>query len=163
MFWKKKILNRMMEFQVKFCHHSGLRLWRTGMLFSTKSKGHKSNFRISEMYRYSCYDLKVHFWWPNECWKHQVLRWNTGNTYRVRQCPNIYWTRQYLISTQLDKTGVREQFWTARCDTTWISTQLDKFILSSWVDIYLCFQWNAALVDPWSHRSPVSTLFLPAK
>jgi hypothetical protein len=31
----------MMEFQVKFCHHSGLRLWRTGMLFSTKSKGHK--------------------------------------------------------------------------------------------------------------------------
>ena len=46
--------------QVKFCHHSGQRLWRTGMLFSTKSKGHKSNFRISWMYRSHFYDLKVH-------------------------------------------------------------------------------------------------------
>ena len=70
LFWcfeEKKILNRMMEFQVKFCHHSGLRLWRTGMLFSTKSKCHKSKFRISWMYRYSFYGLKVHFWWPNKC------------------------------------------------------------------------------------------------
>ena len=65
-FWKNKILDRMMEFQVKFCYHSGLRLWRTGMLFSTKFKGHKSKFRISWMYRYHFYDLKVHFWWPNE-------------------------------------------------------------------------------------------------
>ena len=65
-FWKNKILDRMMEFQVKFCYHSGLRLWRTGMLFSTKFKGHKSKFRISWMYRYHFYDLKVHFWWPNK-------------------------------------------------------------------------------------------------
>ena len=56
-----------MEFQVKFCHHSGLRLWRTGMLFSTKSKCHKSKFRISWMYRYNFYDLKAHSWWPNKC------------------------------------------------------------------------------------------------
>ena len=67
----------MMEYQVKFCHHSGPRLWRTRMLFSTKSKGHKSNFRISWMYRSCFYDLKVHFWWPNKCSKHQVLRSNT--------------------------------------------------------------------------------------
>ena len=51
-----------MEFQVRFCHHSGLRLWRTGTLLSTKSKGHKSKFRISWMYRYRFYDLKVYFW-----------------------------------------------------------------------------------------------------
>ena len=62
MFWKKKILSRMMEFQVKFCHHSELRLWRTGMLFSTKYKCLKSNFRISWMCRYCFHDLKVYFW-----------------------------------------------------------------------------------------------------
>ena len=76
LFWKKN-LDRMMEFQVKFCHHSELRLWRTGMLFSTKSKGHRSNFRISWTYRSCFYDLKVHFWWPNKCSKHRVLRLNT--------------------------------------------------------------------------------------
>ena len=68
LFWcfeKNIFLNRMMEFQVKFCHHSGLRPWRTGMLFSTKSKGHKSKFPISWLCRSCFYDLKVHFWWPN--------------------------------------------------------------------------------------------------
>ena len=43
MFFLKKFLNRMMEFQAKFCHPSELRLWRTGVLLSTNSKGHKSN------------------------------------------------------------------------------------------------------------------------
>ena len=43
----------------------------------TKSKGHKSNFHISQMYRLCFYNLKVHFWWPNKCSKHQVLRSNT--------------------------------------------------------------------------------------
>ena len=52
--------------QVKSCHHSELRLRRTGMLFSTKSKGPKSKFRISWMCRFCFYDLKVHFWWPNK-------------------------------------------------------------------------------------------------
>ena len=77
MFWEKIFLNRMMEFQVKICHHSGLRLWWTGVLFSTKSKCHKSNVCISSMKRNSFYNLKVHFWWPNMCSKHQVLRLNT--------------------------------------------------------------------------------------
>ena len=66
LFWcfeKKIFLSRMMEFQVKFCHHSELRLWRTGMLFSTKYKCRKSNFRISWMCRYCFYDLKVYFWY----------------------------------------------------------------------------------------------------
>ena len=36
-----------MEFQVKFCHHSELRLWRTRMLLLTKSKGHRSNSHYS--------------------------------------------------------------------------------------------------------------------
>ena len=76
-FWTITFLNGMMEFQVKFCHLSGLRLWRPWMLLSTKSKGHKSNFRISGMYRFCFYDLKVQFWWPNKCSKHQVLRLNT--------------------------------------------------------------------------------------
>ena len=53
------------------------RLWRPWMLLSTKSKGHKSNFRISEMYRFCFYDLKVHFLLPNKHSKHQVLRLNT--------------------------------------------------------------------------------------
>ena len=80
LFWcfeRKKILNRMMEFQVKFCHHSGLRLWRTGMLFSTKSKCHKSNVRISWMYRYVFYDFKVHFWWPNKRFISRISSLNT--------------------------------------------------------------------------------------
>ena len=67
----------MMEYQVKFCHHSGPRLWRTRMLFSTKSKGHKSNVHISWMYRYRFYDLKVHFWWPNKRLFSYIQRWNT--------------------------------------------------------------------------------------
>ena len=62
-----------MDFWHSFCW----RLWRPWMLLSTKSKGHKSNFRISWMYRSCFYDLKVHFWWPNKCSKHQVLRLNT--------------------------------------------------------------------------------------
>ena len=53
------------------------RLWRPWMLLSTKSKGHKSNFRISGMYRFYLYDLKVQFWWPNKCSKHQVFCSNT--------------------------------------------------------------------------------------
>ena len=76
-FWTKIFLSGMMEIEVKFCHLSGLRLWRTGMLFSTKSKDHKSNFRISWMSRYLFYDFKVHFWWPNKSSKHQVLSVNT--------------------------------------------------------------------------------------
>jgi hypothetical protein len=42
-FLKKNVLNRIIEFQVKFVQPSELRLWRTGMLLLTKSKGHKSN------------------------------------------------------------------------------------------------------------------------
>ena len=47
-----------------FKWNSDLRLWRTGMLFSTKFKCHKSNFHISWMYRYHFYGLKVYFWCP---------------------------------------------------------------------------------------------------
>ena len=56
---------------------TGLRLWRTRMLFLTKFKCHKSKFRISWMYRYSLYGLKVHFWWLNECLVSLRSSWNT--------------------------------------------------------------------------------------
>ena len=56
---------------------SGLRLWRTGMLIATKSKCHKSNVRTSWMYRYSFYDLKIHFWWPNKCLLSRISSLNT--------------------------------------------------------------------------------------
>ena len=84
MFWKRIFLNRMMEYQVKFCHHSGPRLWRTRMLLTTKSKGHKSNVRISWMYRHCFYDLKVHFWWPNKRLKCHISSWHTlyNSTYK---------------------------------------------------------------------------------
>ena len=49
---------------MKFSHYSGLRLWRTGVLFSTKSKCHKSNFRTSGIYRYPHHNLKAVFSWP---------------------------------------------------------------------------------------------------
>ena len=39
-----------MEFQVKFCHSSEPRLWRTGMLLFTKFKGHKSNVHCQWRY-----------------------------------------------------------------------------------------------------------------
>ena len=80
LFWcfeKYIFLNRMMEFQVKLCYHSGLRLWKTGMLFSTKYKCHKSNFRISWVYRYNFYNLKVNFWCPNKCFFWFRLSLNT--------------------------------------------------------------------------------------
>ena len=50
-----------------FWHFFCWRLWRPWMLLSTKSMGHKSKFRISWMYRFCFYGLKVHFWWPNKC------------------------------------------------------------------------------------------------
>ena len=80
LFWcfeKKIFLSRRMEFQVKFCHHSELRLWRTRMFFSTKSKCHKSNVRISWMYRYAFCDFKVHLWWPNKCFISCISSLNT--------------------------------------------------------------------------------------
>ena len=43
MFWKKWKFEKTPEILVKFCTPSELRLWRTGMLLLTKSKGHKSN------------------------------------------------------------------------------------------------------------------------
>ena len=43
MFWKKYFFEQTPGILVKFCHLSELRLWRTGMLLLTKSKGHKSN------------------------------------------------------------------------------------------------------------------------
>ena len=60
-----------------FCHSCCWRLWRPWMLLSTKFKGHKSNFRISLMYRSCFYDLKVHFWWPNKCLKYIISSLNT--------------------------------------------------------------------------------------
>ena len=59
-----------MDFWHSFC-------WRPWMLLSTKSKGHKSNVRISWMYRFCFYDLKVHFWWPNKCLKYIISSLNT--------------------------------------------------------------------------------------
>ena len=102
-FWKNKILDRMMEFQVKFCYHSGLRLWRTGMLFSTKSKGHKSKFRISWMCRYCFYDLKVLFWWPN---KHLFWCKSSLNTLYVQL--NLYLNRCIRLKTNCSKSAVAQ-------------------------------------------------------
>ena len=77
------------------------RPWRPWMLLSTKFKGHKSNFRISGMYRFCFYDLKVHFWWPNKSSKHQVLsvntlysvpdEWATTKCYIVHFCNKNHW------------------------------------------------------------------------
>ena len=69
--WPKLVSQCGMDYQKStilwiFGTLSGLRLWRTGMLFSTKSKCHKSNVRTSWMYRYSFYDFKVHLLWPNK-------------------------------------------------------------------------------------------------
>ena len=65
------------------------RPWRPWMLLSTKFKGHKSNFRISGMYRFCFYDLYVHFWWPNKSSKHQVLSVNTLYVSNI-QYPEIH-------------------------------------------------------------------------
>ena len=115
LFWTKMFLDKMMEFQVKFSHHSGLRLWRTEILFSTKSKGHKSNFRISWMYRSCFYDLKVHFWWPNKCSKHQVLRSNTlympWNLLIIKVL-NIFWYFKHKIPTWTCSNAYLKYYWT---------------------------------------------------
>ena len=109
-FWKNKILDRMMEFQVKFCYHSGLRLWRTGMLFSTKFKGHKSKFRFSWMYRYHSYDLKVHFWWPNKrfFWCRSssntlYISYRMQIIYQMKFCKILYkyWTCDFFLAIEM--------------------------------------------------------------
>ena len=70
-------IHNFMDFWHSFCW----RLWRTGMLFSTKSKCHKSNVRISWMYRFCFYDFKVHFWWRNKCLKYNISSLNTLYTF----------------------------------------------------------------------------------
>ena len=117
MFWKRIFLNRMLEYQVKFCHHSGLRLWRTRMLFSTKPKGHKSNVHISWMYRYRFYDLKVHFWWPNKRLKCNISSWHTLYA---------FWSRKL---TQLTNMSHRQTCHTGTLDSNFfhISKSYSKF------------------------------------
>jgi predicted nucleic acid-binding Zn ribbon protein len=51
MFWIIFFSKLTPEILVKFCTPSELRLWRTGMLLLTKSKGHKSN---------APYSLRIH-------------------------------------------------------------------------------------------------------
>ena len=68
-----------MDFWHSFCW----RLWRPWMLLSTKSKGHKSKFRISWMYRSCFHGLKVHFWWPN---KHLIWCKSSLNTLYLLSC-----------------------------------------------------------------------------
>ena len=58
------------------------------MLLSNKSKGYKSNVRISWMYRYRFYDLKVHFWWPNKRLFSYNQRWNTLYNFAFEKSPD---------------------------------------------------------------------------
>ena len=51
-------------FHIKFCHPSELRLWRTGMLISTKSKGQCSNVHCQWTYRHI---LSCTFWLQRPC------------------------------------------------------------------------------------------------
>ena len=60
-----------------FWHFFCWRLWRPWMLLSSKSKGHKSKFRISWMYRFHIHGLKVHFWWPNKRLLSRISSLNT--------------------------------------------------------------------------------------
>ena len=71
------------------------RLWRPWMLLSTKSKGHKSKFRISWMYRYSYNNSKVPFWWPNKCLV--LLRSSLNTLYFILQ---LAVTRTYQFKFQ---------------------------------------------------------------
>ena len=89
------------DFWDSFCW----RLWRPWMLLSTKSKGHKSKFRISWMYRYHFYELKVHFWWLNKRFflvqiefEHPVHNWVlTLVTFLVKYQVRLLSTYEYLI------------------------------------------------------------------
>ena len=65
------------QYLMIFCHSCCRRLWRPWMVLSTKSNGHKSNVRISWMYRSCFYDLKVHFWWSNKCLLSRISSLNT--------------------------------------------------------------------------------------
>ena len=66
-----------MEFQVKFCHSSELRLCRTGMLLLTKSKDHKSNVPCQWIHRYLFQSLKLNFKWPFKPLISRISLWNT--------------------------------------------------------------------------------------
>ena len=77
-------IHNFMDFGHSFCW----RLWRPWMLISTKSKCHKSNFRISWMYRYLFYDLWVYFWCQITGLKYYKACLNT--LYMVEY--HIWWT-----------------------------------------------------------------------
>ena len=90
-----------MDFWPSFCW----RLWRPWMLLSTKSKGHKSKFRISWMYKYHFYELKVHFWWLNKrfFWCRSSL-----NTLYIREGKSllskcIYHAPEYFPAAKLSR------------------------------------------------------------
>ena len=102
------------------------RLWRPWMLLSTTSKGHKSNFRISGMYRFCFYDLYVHFWWPNKSSKHQVLSVNTLYVSNI-QYPEIHRFFRFFL------------------DFSWIF--LGFFLDFSW--IFLGFFLDSSWILPW--------------
>ena len=60
-----------------FLNLSFLRSWRPRGLNFWIFFLIRSNVRISWMYRYHFYDLKVHFWWPNKRSKYIISSLNT--------------------------------------------------------------------------------------
>ena len=52
------------------------------------------------MYKYHFYDLKVHFWWPNKCSKHQV---QLSTPCPLSNCTELYCTVLYFYCTVLSQ------------------------------------------------------------
>ena len=107
------------------------------MLLSTKSKGHKSNVRISLLYRFCFFDLKVHFWWPNKCLNYIVSSSNTLHNYW--RCSNYAFFISLLVSDFQRSVWSVPSIFVAVLD-------LQKIQMMYVTKEYLCLKVNVLLI-----------------
>ena len=77
MFSEKYIFEQTPGILVKFCHPSDLRLWRTGMLLLTKTKGHMSNVHYSGFPKHLQTKSNLHISISQNKLKHKCLPLDT--------------------------------------------------------------------------------------
>ena len=77
MFTEKYIFEQTPGILVKFCHSSDLRLWRTGMLLFTKTKGHMSNVHYSGFPKHLQTKSNLHISISQSKLKHKCLPLDT--------------------------------------------------------------------------------------
>ena len=144
-----------------FWHSFWWRLWRPWILLSTKSKCHKSNFRIIWMYRYHFYDLKVHFWWLIRMFFSRISSLNTLYTLcicKMAKNQKVWWNFFFEIVKSNNKFGIFCSTWrnSARRHSSFESHKIwINFITTTPIHQWPCF---TAAISQESLKIPVIAL-----